>query len=185
MLAYVFWHWRSDAVARGCYEDQARAFHSSLARRRPSGFLPSVAFAIPPAEWIPDGRDACEDWYLIEGSAALDGLDRGAVSPPHQASHDTIATSVAGGAGGLYRLRAGESREGQARWASWFQKPEGMTYPSLYQLLEPLTQGGRAALWGRQMVLGPAPEFCLQSSEPLSLPAPIDAAILALRRIFP
>ncbi len=185
MLAYVFWHWKSDAVAEDRYEDEARAFHSSLARRRPPGFLRSAAFAIPSAAWIPEGRGACEDWYLIEGSAALDGLDHGAVSPPHQEPHDAIARSVAGGAGGLYRLRAGESREDQARSASWFRKPEGMTYPSLYRLLEPLTQGGRAALWGRQMVLGPAPEFCLQSAEPLPLPAPIDAATLALRRIWP
>ena len=137
------------------------------------------------ADWIPEGRAAYEDWYLIEGSAALDGLDRGAVAPAARGTARRDSRSVAGGAGGLYRLRAGEFRESEARPACWFRKPEGMGYAALALLLEPLTRDGRACLWGRQMVLGPAPEFCLQSAGPLDLPAPIAAASLALRRVWP
>ena len=185
MLAYVFWHWRADSLSAEHYEQMTREFHSSLAQRRPPGFLRSAAFAIPPAGWIPETRGAVEDWYLIENSAALDGLDRDAVSPPHQQPHDAIAASVAGGAGGLYRLRAGELREAEVRSASWFPKPKGMSYPTFFRLLEPLTTDGRAALWGRQMVLGPAPEFCLQSSAPLDVPAPSAAVSLALRPVWP
>jgi hypothetical protein len=183
-LAYVFWHWKADPIEAAAYEARARAFHASLEGRRPDGFLDSVCFSIPCAGWVPDGRAAYEDWYSIESSAVLDRLDHAAVSPPHQAPHDAIAREVSGGAGGLYRLRHGEPLDGGARFASWFHKPPGMAYDALYELLRPLTANG-AALWGRQMVLGPAPEFCLHSREGVALPAPIEPTVIPLRPIWP
>jgi hypothetical protein len=185
VLAYVFWHWRDAPVGAEAYEELARRFHASLAARRPPGFLRSACFAIPGASWVPDARAAYEDWYLLEGSAALDEIDRSAVSPPHQDPHDAIARSAFGGAGALYRLRAGAPGDAEPRFASWFPKPERMTYPALFGRLESLTSAG-AALWGRQMVLGPSPEFCLRSPEPVELPSPFQAAAaIALRPVWP
>jgi hypothetical protein len=184
VLAYVFWHWRRDGVPADRYRDLLRDFHASLERRRPSGFLGSSAFEIPGASWIPQDGPAVEDWYLLEGSAALDLLDRGAVEAPHQSPHDTVAAAAAGGAGGLYRLRAGRPLGGEARFALWFGKPEGMSYAALYALLEPRTSSGET-LWGRQMVLGPAAEFCLHARSDAPLPAPIAAVTVPLRPLFP
>ena len=184
MLAYVFWHWPRETVPRDRYRDLLRDFHLSLGRRRPSGFLESSAFEIPGASWIPRSASAFEDWYLLEGSAALDLLDRGAVEAPHQAAHETVAAAAAGGAGGLYRLRAGRPLGGEARFAMWFGKPDGVSYRELYALLEPRTSAGEP-LWGRQMVLGPAPEFCLHARTETPLPAPIAAATIPLNPLFP
>ncbi len=184
-LAYVFWHWKADPIGAEGYEARARAFHDSLAGRRPDGFLDSVCFSIPGAGWVPEGRPAYEDWYRIESSAVLDRLDHAAVSPPHQAPHDAIAREVSGGAGGLYRLRGGKRLDGKVRFASWFRKPPGMAYEALYELLRPLTSSDEATLWGRQMVLGPAPEFCLHSRERAALPPPIEPTVIPLRPIWP
>jgi hypothetical protein len=183
VLAYVFWHWKSDAVESETYERLTRDFHASLRERPPEGFRRSACFAIPGAGWIPGRQPAYEDWYLVDGAAALDPLDRAAVAPPHQAPHDAVARAVAGGAGGLYRLRLGTPLE-RARFASWFRKPDGMAYGRLYDLLGPLTAAG-AAVWGRQMVLGPAAEFCLHAGRPLELPAPLEGAAWALSPVWP
>lgn len=40
-------------------------------------------------------------------------------------------------------------------------------------------------LWGRQMTLGPAPEFCLHSGRPVRLPAPLAGAALGCRPVWP
>ncbi len=184
MIAYVFWHWKAGSVAVEAYEDMVRRFHASLASRRPDGFLRSACYAIPGAGWLPEAGAAYEDWYVLEGSAALDEIDRSAVSPPHQDPHDAIAHSAGGGAGALYRLRAGAPGDSEPRFASWFAKPEGMSYSSLYDRLQGLTSDG-PTLWGRQMVLGPSPEFCLRSAAPPALPEPLAAATIALRTVWP
>jgi hypothetical protein len=44
-----------------------------------------------------------------------------------------------------------------------------MTYPELDEALSPVLQRG-AALWQRQLVLGPTPEFCLDFSGRPELP---------------
>lgn len=183
MLAYVFWHWRSESVPQDRYEQMARAFHASLESAPPPGFERASAYAIEKAGWIPGGRPAYEEWYGLTGSAALDLLDEAAVSPAHKAAHDSIARSAEGGAGGLYRLRRGQPVWEGARFAHWFSKPAGMSYDGLYHLLEPLTRS--SALWGRQMVLGPSPEFCLQTGDALELPPPIAASTIPLRVVWP
>ena len=40
-----------------------------------------------------------------------------------------------------------------------------------YEILGPIVATAPAALWVRQMVLGPTPEFCLHSQRSLELPA--------------
>ena len=84
---------------------------------------------------------------------------------------------------GLYRLRRG--RVGVHRTAAWFAKPAGMSYDQLYAVLDSPLLRTDGALWGRQMVLGPTPEFCLHTAEPVTLPAPLIAQVVARSPIWP
>jgi hypothetical protein len=60
-----------------------------------------------------------------------------------------------------------------------------MQYDELFALVSPLIGEGRGVLWMRRMVLGPTPEFCLQSSEFPDLPASLVALLLTLRQRWP
>ena len=160
MLAYVFWHWpNSRSGDKEAYEHAQRRFHASLAALRPEGFVSSWSYELSGAPWL-SNTPQYEDWYLLEGSAALDTLNTAAVSPPIRAEHDAAA-SGAGGVGGLYALRSGEATPAAGR-ATWFAKPIGESYQHLYERLP-----ADAAVWRRQMVLGPAPEFLLEGGKPL------------------
>ena len=170
MLAYIFWHWSRPEVEAADYERELNAFHQALGDAGAEGFLRSASFRIAAAPWINGGGKAYADWYLVAGSYALDPLNEVAVSGGQREPHNRAAGWAAGGAGGLYRLRTGEPGLAGAAVESWFSKPVGMGYPELYSLLQPLTDRPHVELWRRQMVLGPAPEFCLVASEALEIP---------------
>lgn len=185
MLAYVFWHWPYPNVDRKSYEDDLTKFHTSLASRKPDGFQYSVVFRIEGAPWIGEHADAYEDWYLVEGSCDLDVLNDAAISHSHKDSHDRVALRAAGGAGGLYRFRQGQVNVRQSRFAVWFSKPTGASYETFYDSLSLWTTKPGVELWGRQMVLGPTPEFCLLSLERIDLPETLNGLILGLEPIWP
>jgi hypothetical protein len=183
MLAYVFWHWRRPDVPAADYEERQRAFHRALADAPPMGFEQSSCHAVVGAPWAAQGADAYEDRYLVTDSAALDALNAGAVSASRSAPHDAAAAAAAGGTAGLYTLQSGTMLD-DARVAYCFAKPAGMRYAGLFALLETLTTARRTTLWMRYMTLGPAPEFCLQATEQIALPASIAARRLELRPVF-
>jgi len=183
MLAYVFWHWRRPQVSAATYESLQSEFHTALAAAPPSGFLRSACVAIAGAPWAADGGEAYEDWYLVDGSAALDPLNAAAVTASRQQSHDAAAAAAGGGTAGLYRLRLG-TVDGSPRSASWFAKPAGMSYGELFGALEPMVRAERAGLWGRQMTLGPALEFCLHAPPEVSLPAPFEPTRISCRPVW-
>jgi hypothetical protein len=155
VLAYVFWHWPARTVDRDAYESSQRSFHQQLNAVGSEGFIRSLSFRVEGTAWLPVGG-AYEDWYLVEGSFALDPLNDIAVSPVLRRAHDQAADG-ASGAGGLYRLRSGmpAPHDGMVHWLS---KAPGERYDDFYARLAP-----GAVLWRRQMVLGPAPEFLLES----------------------
>ena len=184
MLAYVFWHWRRADVSAAPYETLQRRFHAALAAAPPPGFLRSRSLAIMGAPWAADGGEAYEDWYLVEGSAGLDPLNVAAVSASRQAPHDAAAAAAGGGTAGLYLLRSGSAGEIPGT-ATWFAKPAGLSYGDLFAMLEPMVRTESAALWGRQMVLGPTPEFCLHTARPVALPAPLVPVPLHFRTVWP
>ena len=184
MLAYVFWHWPRAGVRGEAYEAVQRAFHAALGAAPPPGFLGSRSAAVDGAPWAAGGGRAYEDWYLLDGSVALDPLNEAAVSASRQGPHDAAAAAAGGGTAGLYLLRAGTA-QAPPRSAAWFDKPAGMSYAALYALLSPLIEAERGALWGRQMVLGPAPEFCLQTVREVELPGPIRGVMLDCRLVWP
>lgn len=183
MLAYVFWHWRKPSLSASEYEARQRAFHDALLAAPPAGFVHSYSHALTGAAWANGGGDAYEDWYVLDGSAALDALNQGAISASRRTSHDLAAAASAGGTAGLYSLRLGAAPEGPSA-ARWFAKPDGMRYETLLELCSPLCAQG-AALFMRHMVLGPSPEFCLQSEEPVALPPVLAAQSLTLRPVWP
>jgi hypothetical protein len=185
MLAYVFWHWRRDGVTEAAYERAQHAFHAALRAAPPPGFVRSRSAALRGLPWAAGGAGAYEDWYLMDESRALDALNGAAISASRAVPHDAAAALAAGGTAGLYRLRGGAAPASPG-WAVWFAKPAGMSYAALDAAWRDTVARTDAALWMRFMVLGPGPEFCVQASAPVALPAPFTAqATAALRPVWP
>jgi len=184
VLAYVFWHWPRPAIERTAYEERLQCFHRALQANPPAGFLDSGAFRIQGAPWIDAPGAVYEDWYVLAGSAALDVLNDAAVAPPLGASHDLVAGWAAGGAAGLYRLRAGSPGVRAARSAAWLSKPAAASYAEWHQMAARWTGSPDVGLWGRQMVLGPTPEYCLLAPLEIRLPAELAPAVLALEPVW-
>src|SRR5512141_922927 len=158
MLAYVFWHWPRSDVDPARYAGALLAFHRALLASPPPGYLGSRVLEVSGAPWLP-APTALEDWYFLTDFAALGALNEAAVSGARREPHDGAAGLAAGGAGGVYR----QLRDGPPKLAdrvAWFSKPAGMPYPELLERLAP------GELWQRQLVLGPAPEFCLLGASP-------------------
>jgi len=57
-----------------------------------------------------------------------------------------------------------------AKYATWFSKPAGVSYQDLYSTLTPITSNQGSGLWQRQMTLGQTTEFAIYSDAPLELP---------------
>jgi hypothetical protein len=184
VLAYVFWHWRKAAVAAGDYEARQRAFHAALASAPPPGFRGSFSVGISGAPWAAAGGDAYADWYLVEDFAALGALNQAAVSGACAGPHHAAAEVAAGGTAGVYGIRLGAPLL-PPRYASWFSKPPGMSYADLLADLTPVVQKVEGALWMRQMTLGPAREFCLQSISPADVPAAWGPLVVQIRPVWP
>ncbi len=170
MLAYFFTHWPQESIAPADYERALQAFHQSLAAHAPQGFHQSWSLAVQGLSWVNRGQAAYEDWYLVDDFTALGVINEAAVQPPHLETHNTAARWAAGGKGGVYALAQGSCEPTQIHVATWFSKPVGMTYAECSQQLAAITSRPAAALWLRQMVLGPGLEFCLHSAQPLTLP---------------
>jgi hypothetical protein len=185
MLAYVFWHWPQSSVDTATYVAHLEGFHRTLAANAPPGFQHSVVFGIEDADWLRTRGPAYEEWYVLDGSAAMDPLNDAAVSGACEVPHNLVAREAADGTGGLYRLRAGEEILNDARFAVWLSKPEGVKYRDFYDALASLTSQPNVALWGRQMTLGPTTEFCLHSQTPIQLPPGYTGRQLPLTPIIP
>lgn len=183
-LAYVFWHWRRGEVEATEYEERQRAFHRALCSDAPPGFHGSFSVGVSGVPWAAGGGEAYEDWYLVEGFEALGTLNEAAVSATRAEPHDAAAAVASGGTGGLYRLEAGAVARNPGH-ACWLSKPEGMDYGELFSALQPLVAGGDGAIWQRQLVLGPAPEVCLQTPGPLTLRSAFDPLALSFRSVWP
>jgi len=158
MLGYVFWHWPSPGCDRRAYEEELAAFHKTLADEPPGGFLRSGAFRPSRLPFAGAGSPEVvyEDWYVVEGWHALGELNAAAVSGSREPAHARVAARSAGGAGAVYALVRGLGALEHATCAAWFAEPR-----------EP-PQG--ADVWQRQMVLGPAPEFCIVCARGVDLP---------------
>jgi hypothetical protein len=184
MLAYVFWHWPRSSVQSEAYEQLQRDFQRALAQAAPPGFLGSVVFRLEgQAAWL-GGAPAYADWYLVDGSAALDPLNVAAVSGACEEPHARVAGAALAGVGSLFAVRSGSAELATARSASWFAKPSGMPYETFYTTLQTVPGLDGASVWRRQMVLGPTPEFGILSASPVPLPAHFQPGLLELTPIW-
>ena len=182
-VAYAFWHWKRPDVAAETYEVRQRAFQAALAADPPEGFLWGTTVRLSGAPWAAAGGTAYEDWYLVRDMAALERLNAAAVSAGRAAPHDAVALLAEDGTAGLYGLRSGAPLL-QPAYSAWFAKPAGMGYAALDAALAPFLADGAGALWSRRMVLGPTPEFCLQSLTPVALPGGFKAQRFALTPVW-
>jgi hypothetical protein len=192
VLAYVFWHRPREGTPADVYEEAQLAFHRSLARTRPVGMRCSAVFKLDEVPWAVhlagtealDSQPGYEDWYLLEDFAALGVLNEAAVGRGHRTTHDDAARRFGGGAGGLYALVEGcrsDSGEpatplGEANVAIWVARPAGAPRRDLGDLLGDGMDPRHASLWRRQLVLGPASEFCLLVREESVLDQPAGVA---------
>jgi hypothetical protein len=174
VLAYLFWHRPLDSDEVEAYEQAHVAFHRSLAHSQPVGLRGSAAFRMAELPWLaPVAGKAYEDWYLVEDYTALGVLGEAAVGRGHRSAHDAVARRYGGGAGGLYGLVEGDRSDsglgvrlfGEDSLAIWVARPPGSRQRMLAELLGDGIDPAHASLWRRQLVLGPAPEFCLIARE--------------------
>lgn len=145
MLAYLFWHRPRPGAEREEYEEAQRQFHRLL----------EIESACLPLERLPfDDGPGYEDWYLVKDWAELEKLNATAVDSRHRAAHDRAAAMAGEGWGGVYACVLGEPRIPAA--TQWLDKPRGKSSSEFVAEIE-----DGVTIWQRQMVLGPAPEFCL------------------------
>lgn len=183
LLAYVFSHWSRADVALDAYAVAQQAFHASLRAKPPAGYRGSFSSRLSGAPWAAEGLVSFEDWYLLDGFAALESLNVAAVDRLRSEVHTRAASGAAGGTAGVYGLRAGQLLE-RPHYAYWFSKPSGTSYAELLAALSPVLSSAESALWMRQMTLGPAREFCLHANVELQLPL-VDALAVRLEPIWP
>ena len=168
MLAYVFAHRPGENVDSKTYERALVRFHDALAKEPPNGFVGSSSYRV---------AGGYSDWYLVDSSAALDGLNAAAVSAARAPVHDMVAAMAVDGVGKLLTLVSGEQPWGPG-YEVRFAKPAGMSYPDLYRRLETWTGERGVSLWRRMMVLGPPPEFCVVAPQMLEMPAEMRPEVL-------
>lgn len=148
MLAYLFWHRPREDAEPAAYEEAQRRFHERLG-------VPSACFRL--VELPFDSGGGYEDWYLVEDWRRLGVLNEAAIDATRGPSHDRAASMTAVGWGGLYAHLRGAAEIPAG--VEWVDKPLGE--PS-GEFVEALPEG---AVWRRQLVLGPAPEFCLAAAQ--------------------
>ena len=174
MLAYLLWHRPRQEADADAYERAAQRFHRSLRHAPPAGFRGSTLLRVGQPRWLPEGG-WYEDWYLVEDFCALGVLNEAAVAAGHRSAHDEVAHRHGSAAGGVYRLIEGGCETIAQALSVWVSRPAGAVAPGLGDMLGDGMDPRHASLWRRQMVLGPAPEYCLLASEP---PAGVSAARL-------
>lgn len=144
MLAYVFWHRPKADVNAVEYEAAQLAFHESLE-------IASACFRLDRLPFSSD--EGYEDWYLVGDWNGLGRLNEVAVDAVHRGVHDRAAAPVADGWGAVYSLERGPVEIPVG--TEWRDKPRGEPTTEFLDRL------ATATVWRRQLVLGPAPEFCL------------------------
>jgi hypothetical protein len=195
VLAYLFWHRPREPADSDAYEAAEVRFHRALARTRPAGLCGSAVFRLGSLPWEAPAAAATayEDWYLVEDYAALGVLNGAAVGRGQRTAHDALARRFGLGSGGLYALLEGASgarHHAACSLAVWVTAAPQTRTPMLGELLGDGMDPAHATLWRRQLVLGPAPEFCLLTGEvsagvaPTRLPEGWSARTLTRELIF-
>jgi hypothetical protein len=181
LLGYAFWHKPRPGVSLRAYERRLLAFQSSLKEHPPDGLIDALSFREEASPWSKRRSTIYEDWYLVRDFQSLGTLNDAAVAEPNRRPHDEIAKEASGGAGGVYRMLSGELSLQDALFATWISKPPRTPYQTFLHGLAKLAADRKTDLWQRQMVLGPAPEFCVHSESPLGLPRNFRSTTIRVR----
>jgi hypothetical protein len=164
VLAYVFWHQPGQGIDSDVYARAAERFHRSLAHTPPAGLRGSALYRAAELPWL-GVQTGYEDWYLLDDFCAVGVLNEAAVAHGHRSAHDEVASRFGIGAGGMYGLLEGHP-DLHCRQVVWVSRPPGSRPAALGELLGDGMEPAHASLWRRQLVLGPAPEYCLLAAEP-------------------
>jgi hypothetical protein len=149
MLAYLFWHRPSAQVEQQLYEASITRFQADLAAHPPPGFISAASFKIDPMPWLGE-QAGHEDWYLLEGSWAMDPLNAYAITGHRQASHDGVAAQMADGCGGLYAHAGGEFAAVPQSTLFWLTRPRGIRWQRPFApIARKRIAGGGRWFWGR------------------------------------
>jgi hypothetical protein len=126
------------------YEDAQRSFHALLE-------TPSATFRLAELPFR-GGGGGYEDWYLIDDWQALGELNAAAVDAVRGGEHDRAAALAADGWGSVYSLVRGPAAIPNG--VDWLDKPRDESPRAFLDSLP------HESVWRRQLVLGPAAEFC-------------------------
>lgn len=182
-FAYVFWHWPRSGVSVDSYERKLREFQRALSSSRPSGLVEALSFRVDALPWGPAHGPLYEDWYVVEDFASAGILNDAAVNGMPRGPHDSMARDFLEGAGGIFKSVSGGLPLAEAEYANWIEKPVGPSYQSYYDGLARRLGARRTGLWRRQMVLGPSPQFCVHSVDPIVLPADLRPVSSRIKKI--
>jgi hypothetical protein len=127
MLAYIFWHRPYPNIERQRYEQAIVHFQNDLAGSKPPGFIGATSFRIEAVPWLSD-LPGYEDWYLLDGTWAMDPLNAFAISGHVQAPHDGVAAMMEQGHGGLYADAGGEIVSAPRSTMHWLTRPRGIQW---------------------------------------------------------
>jgi hypothetical protein len=180
MLAYIFWHRPNANVEAARYEAGLIRFQQALARRPPPGFLGATSFAIEPVPWLSD-HAGYEDWYLLEASWALDPLSAFAIAGAMRPSHDDVAAQMEEGHGGLYAHAGGEAVTAAQSTITWLTRPRGIQWQPPVEAMR--SKFREANVWRRQMVLGAATEFAVETPGDTAIEMPAGWQARRVRRL--
>src|SRR5215471_11282584 len=94
MLAYIFWHRPYPNTERQRYEQAIVRFQNDLVGSKPPGFIGATSFQIEAVPWLSD-LPGYEDWYLLDGTWAMDPLNAFAISGPVRTVSSTTTSATA------------------------------------------------------------------------------------------
>jgi hypothetical protein len=133
---------------------------NDLAGSKPPGFIGATSFQIEAVPWLSD-IPGYEDWYLLDGILAMDPLNAFAISGHVQAPHDSVAAMMEQGHGGLYAHVGGESMQVLRSTIHWQTRSRSVQWQPAIEAVRGSCPQAKA--WRRQMVLGPAAEFAVET----------------------
>jgi hypothetical protein len=180
MLAYVFWHRPYADADRTGYEDALLRFQAQLDQEKPPGFIAATSFRIESVPWLND-QPGYEDWYLVQGSWALDPLNAFAVAGHAKAPHDSAAAQMDQGHGGLFAYAFGDPVLSDQSSVYWLTRPRGIQWQPPLEAVH--AHCPQANVWRRQMVLGASAEFAVEAPGESEIQVPSGWQARRVRRV--